>query len=119
MLKINGHELEFDLFDLESAQVYEKALAGVTKVIDEKIMDDSVFLSQSIILQCDAVRTFFDDMFGEGVGISVCGETYHLTKHLDAFDALISEAIRQRKEFDERGRRYTEELGTALPVQSE
>lgn len=104
MLNMNGYEFEFDLFDFETAQKYEAALDKTVKKLDEDKENER--LSESIKMQCDTVRDCIDDIFGNGQGIRVCGERYNLTNHLNAFESLVEEALRQRAEHDERAKKY-------------
>lgn len=109
MLVMNGKEFEFDLFDMETAQKYEDAFEKVMETLNGIGKEEK--FSTSIKKQCDAVRTCIDDVFGEDIGIQVCGEKYNLTTHLDAFEALVDEAVRQRKALDDRGRKYLNDGG--------
>lgn len=107
MLVMNEKEFEFDLFDMETARKYEDAFEKVVKTLNE-IGEEEKF-STSIKKQCEAVRTCIDDVFGEGTGIQVCGEKYNLNTHLDAFEALVDEAVKQRRTLDDRGKKYLDE----------
>lgn len=109
MLVMNGKEFEFDLFDMETAQKYESAFEKVMDRLNG--IDEKEKFSVSIKKQCDAIRACIDDVFGEGTGIQVCGEKYNLTTYLDAFEALVDEAVRQRKTLDDRGRKHLNEGG--------
>lgn len=104
MLEMNGKKFEFDLFEFETAEKYEKAFVDINEEI-VKAQEIEV-LSQSIVMQCDAIRKVLDRIFGDGTGANVCGEKYNLNNHLSAFEALVDEATRQRREFDNRGKRY-------------
>lgn len=104
MLTMNGKEFEFDLFELETTKKYEKAFRNVVEKMEN--MDEKIMLSESIVIQCDTIRTCIDEIFGEGTGIEVCGENYNLTTHMNAFDALVDEAARQRAAYDNRENRY-------------
>lgn len=104
MLNMNGYEFEFDLFDFETAQKYEGALSKTVERLDE--CKELNLLSESIKMQCDTVRDCIDDIFGKGQGIRVCGEKYNLTNHLNAFESLVKEALRQREEHDGRAKKY-------------
>ena len=107
MLEMNGKEFEFDLFDMETAQKYESAFEKVMETLNG--IGEGEKFSTSIKKQCDAIRACVDDVFGEGTGTQVCGEKYNLITHLDAFEALVDEAVRQRKTLDDRGRKYLDE----------
>ena len=52
MLEINGHKLEFDLFELETAKKYEEGMQRIMNTTDEL---SGVTLSETIVPQCDAV----------------------------------------------------------------
>lgn len=107
MLVMNGHKFEFDLFELETTKKYEKAFDDVIEKM--KKTEEEKVLSESIVTQCDAIRECIDAIFGAGTGVKVCGENYNLTKHMDAFEALVDEAIRQRAEHDKRAGKYMTE----------
>lgn len=109
MLIMNGKEFEFDLFELETTKKYEKAFQDVVEKM--KNMDEETMLSEAIVIQCDAIRACVDEIFGEGTGIAVCGENYNLTKHMDAFDALVDEAAKQRAVYDNQGSRFSASAG--------
>lgn len=110
MLTMNGHQFEFDLFELETAKKYEKALANTINRIENA--KEQAMLSESIELQCDAIRTCIDEIFGDGTGAEVCDKSEtscNLTKHLDAFEALVDEAVEQRTRYEERALKYIQE----------
>jgi len=99
MANINGIEVEFDLFDIETLRKYEKAYGRAAKKMQER--PESGLLSDQIVRQCSEVKLCFDTIFGEGAGDRVCGEGYNFLRCLNAFEALTDEAIRQRGILDE------------------
>ncbi|MEN8433960.1 hypothetical protein NX821_001131 [Clostridium septicum] len=63
-MKINGVELEdLDIYDLEVAERYEKALEGLNG-IEARVANKKN--SESIRIMCNAVFDIFNTMFGEG-----------------------------------------------------
>lgn len=45
------------------------------------------------------IKTVFDNVFGEGTGVAVCGEANDLLNHLEAFDRLVEEQVSQDTRF--------------------
>lgn len=97
-LDINGVQLDFNLFDVDTLELYETANFKVLETSEKKYEK----MSESLREQCQAVRNFFDEIFGEGVGIEVCGEPLDFKKHLDAFEIVTDSALAQRAEMDVR-----------------
>lgn len=100
MLKINEVELEFELFDVDTLELYETAFAKAGEAIGEN--QESEKMSDVLRVSCDAVRECFDGIFGEGTGIKVCGEKLNFMKHMDAFEVIVDEAVKQRAELEGR-----------------
>jgi hypothetical protein len=100
-------ELEYDIFDADTAEAYEQAARQVgqdaAKVAGEGLADN-------IRRQCKAVFTFFDTLFGEGFHRELFGERTNLMECLSAFreftklineqrgalDALVAEVNEER-----------------------
>lgn len=100
MLKINDVELDFELFDADTLEVYEKAFE---KVGEQNTRFEGAEKTSDILrASCVAVKECFDSIFGEGIGVQVCGEKPNFMKHTDAFEALVDEAVCQRKKLDAR-----------------
>jgi len=99
MLNINGVDLEFDMFDTETAKVYESAIAEMNGVVEE-LREES---SMSVVFEksCAATKKVFDVIFDAGTGIEVCGERDNFKTCQEAFCLLVDEAIKQRAELDE------------------
>ena len=96
MLEINGTELDFDLFDADTAEVYEIAYSEAQDIIAELQKSDK--MSIAFRRGCAAVKKVFDTIFGEGVGDEVCGEKDNFRICMEAFQELTDEVIRQKKE---------------------
>lgn len=102
---INNVELEdLDIYDLEVAEKYEKALETV-KDISEKV--DRMSLSEGIRYQCNLIFDFFNTMFGEGTDIKVFGSKVNLLTCLKAFEELTSKINEQYKEIEKLSNKYS------------
>lgn len=98
---INEVELDFSLYDEDKADIRERyfeALKKMENVIKE--VPDGAAKERNRYL-CDRIKGFFDHVFGEGTGVAVCGKGNDLLAHLDAYDQIVSEQMRQNKKFRE------------------
>lgn len=87
--EIQGVELEFDILDLESAEIYEKALDEVKKRA-EKSLGDSKGLSESIREQCHAIFDFIDTLFGKDVHKQIFGAAVNLRECISVYREILS-----------------------------
>lgn len=95
-MQINGVELEFDYTEEQTNKRLEK---GMRKVAEEtKNADQEKKLSKQTVIVCSAVKSFFDFMFGSGVGEAVCGKENSLRKCIIAYRELINEISKQHSE---------------------
>lgn len=100
MLTINETKLEFELFDADTLDAYEAAFAKVEE--RNAKAQKSERASQVLRESCDAIKECFDGIFGDGTGVKVCGQKPDFMKHMDAFEALVDEAVKQRAVLDDR-----------------
>lgn len=99
-MKINNVELELDLADVD---VYEKYMEEATKmdeVLNKKLSQEEIradYKKAANLMRekCDAIKCFFDSMFGEGTGDGVCGETTNVDKCFDAYNILVKDVRHQ------------------------
>lgn len=49
---------------------------------------------------CDSIKQMFDSIFGECAGVEVCGEENDLLLHMDAYEQLVNEQIRQQEQYN-------------------
>lgn len=103
MMTFRGHELDFDLFDAETAEAYEE---GVRRV-QEADMPKGETLAQTIRRQCSLVFDFFDDLFGDGFHKELFGERTNLTECIDAFAEFAAAVDAQKAQLNEKVSRYT------------
>lgn len=73
---INGIELEFDIYEADNAELFQKETEKVIKV--SKKLKDNEDLAKAIRVQCKAVFDFIDALFGEGVHREIFGDSVNL-----------------------------------------
>lgn len=96
---IHDVELDFHLYDKDKADVKERYFEVLEKMKGVKgEMPEGTEQEQNKYL-CDRIKGLFDTVFGEGTGTAVCGEDNDLLAHLDAYDQLVSEQIRQQNQY--------------------
>ena len=102
---INGVELEdLDIYDLEVAEKYEKALAEVR---DLSTKDDSKSLSEGIKYQCNLIFEFFNTVFGEGTDKEIFGNKVNLMTCMKAFEEIVLKMNEQKKEIEKLSNKYS------------
>lgn len=100
-MKINGVELDFTLYDSANAEMKQRYFEELNKMraVSQEIPKEATEKEQTEYL-CSRVKRMFDSVFGEGTGERVCGTTSNLLVCMDAYDQLVSEQIRQNKEYE-------------------
>lgn len=96
MITVNGVELDFNLYDYDTALKYENALHEVTHAKPQ-----SKNLSSVIREQCEVVFAFFDSVFGEGTAEKVFQGRYDFKNCTEAFGEVVRAAKAQVKEYDD------------------
>lgn len=100
MMKFRDKELDFDLFDADTAEAYEAAVDAVMEANADHPKGET--LSQTIRRQCAIVFNFFDDLFGDGFHKELFGERTNLLECTDAFAEFTAAVDAQKAQLDER-----------------
>lgn len=96
---IHGVELDFHLYDEDKAEIKKRYFDALEKMKGiEKDMPEGTEKEKNKYL-CDRIKGLFDSIFGENTGEKVCGAGNDLLNHLDAYDQLVSEQIRQHNQY--------------------
>ena len=90
----NGVSYEFDIRDAENSEKFEEAVAQMRET--DKNLPKTGKLSTIYRATCEMLRNFFDYIFGEGEGVKICGERFHVTAHYDAYKAFLDFVEPQR-----------------------
>ena len=96
MLNINGIDLEFDLFDADFAEKYQKAMDKVQN--KEKSFKDTGNLAKTIRFECNLIFDFFNELFGEGTDKKIFGEKTNIRECQKAFKDVIEYSYKQAQE---------------------
>ena len=108
---INNVELEdMDIYDLETSEKYEAAIAEFQKVTGElktTTDEDQKVLSNIIRIQCNAVFDCFNTIFGAGTDKQVFGNKTNLMVCLKAFEELAICANDQKAEMEKMANKYS------------
>ena len=98
-MEINGKELKFSLFDADNAEMKRRYFEKLKEMehVRDALLDGTEQEKNKYL--CDRIKDMFDYVFGEGVGASVCGQGNDLLVHLEAYDQLVSEQIRQQERY--------------------
>lgn len=95
---LNGVELEFDFYDADQMEVFEKAFEGAR--VDMEKAFKSQKQSQLIRGVCQATINMIDEIFGEGTANEVFQGETNFRKSMQVFNALVEEKIKQEEEVD-------------------
>lgn len=102
---INGIELEdIDIYDLEVAERYEKAMLSFAEIGDKvKSLDGA----EGIRKICNSVFDVFNRMFGEGTDKKIFGNRVNLLTCLKALEELQLQINDQKKEIEKLANKYS------------
>lgn len=98
-MRINGVELDFRLYDGDQAERKKKYFEELNQMQNVKDEMPTGTEQEKNKYLCDRIKTVFDNVFGEGTGVAVCGEGTDLLDHLEAFDQLVEEQVSQNTRF--------------------
>ena len=90
-------ELDFDIFDADTAELYEQAAREAGKEAAQKPGET---LADCIRRQYGAVFRFFDTLFGEGFHKELFGGRTNLAECLEAFREFIGQVNAQKATLD-------------------
>lgn len=90
-------ELDFDIFDAETADAYE---AAVKKARAAAVKKPGETLGDAIRRQCNAVFDFFDDLFGDGFHKDLFGEKTNLMECIGTFRDFVKAVDAQKGALD-------------------
>jgi hypothetical protein len=90
-------ELDFDIFDAETADAYE---AAVKKAQAAAVKKQGETLGGAIRRQCKAVFTFFDDLFGADFHKDLFGEKTNLMECISTFRDFTKAVDEQKAALD-------------------
>lgn len=112
-MTINGKDLEFDIYDAEQAEKFEKAMDRVVQKVNA-LQKEKLTLSQSIRKQCEAVAEYFDSLFGAGAAAMIFDGKTNLKTMLLAFSELVEAVEAQKEEINKLAETARKKYGSRL-----
>lgn len=100
----NDHEYYFDVRDADDSERFENAIANMTEA--EKNIPKDGKSSSIIRAQCDMIKKFFDDCFGEGAGNEICTERSRLDLCYDPYVAFLNIVKTQKNYITDKGNTF-------------
>lgn len=101
-IEINGTMLEFNIYDADTFERYEKAENRIKEAPEKaKKRQETEGFAGYIRSYCEDVKKGFDEVFGEGAGAKVCGENDDLEVCAECFASLAQAVKDQAKKLKE------------------
>ena len=104
---ILGVELEYDFFDADQLEVYERENAKVTETINEPTQYEGKSTPDALRIQCRIVDNFFDAVFGSGTAQKIFKGKANIRDHIEAFGIVSQAAMSTREELEKIEDKYT------------
>lgn len=100
-MKINGIDLEFELFDVDAEDVKQRYFQELEKMKTIKADEPEGTEREKTVYLCQRVKKLFDNVFGVGTGEKVCGTRNNVLSCIRAYEQLVHEQLRQQNEYKE------------------
>lgn len=98
MLKFRGLELDFDIYDADTADRYETAVRRMRDNL--KAVGEGKSVAASIRAQCEIIFAMLDEVFGEGFHRELFGSQVNARECLLALKELTQAVAAQRREIE-------------------
>ncbi len=106
-MNILGVELEYDFFDADLLEAYERENQKVADDIKEPTQYKGKSTADALRIQCRIVDNFFDALFGSGTALRIFKGKANIRDHMEAFGIMTQRVVNARKEFDAIEDKYT------------
>lgn len=112
MFTVNGKELDYDIFDVEKAKVFQAALnkAASDMAALEKDTESSTW-ADVIEAQCKAIAECFDTIFGNGEAARIFDGVLNLKLAMRSFQELIEGVNAKKAEIEDIAQAVTTKYG--------
>jgi len=107
-MKINDIELDIDFTDADQIERIEKGADKVRSTINSE-KPKEMSMAEFIRQECQIMRDFFDEAFGEGTSEKIFGNKYSLNMCISAFQQIIEAKLAQQDELDKIISKYSPE----------
>ena len=99
-MNVLGVELDYDFFDADQLEVYERENKRVAETIKEPSQYEGKSTADAIRIQCRIVDRFFDEVFGAGTAKRIFHGKANIREHMEAFGIVAQGAVNARGELD-------------------
>lgn len=99
-MNILGIELEYDFFDADLLEAYERENQKVAEDIKEPTQYEGKSTADSLRIQCRIVDNFFDAIFGPGTAKKLFKGKANIRDHMEAFGIMAQGARDARLDLD-------------------
>lgn len=106
-MNILGVELEYDFFDADQLEVYERENEKVVEDIKDPSQYEGKSTADALRMQCRIVDQFFDALFGAGTAQKIFKGKMNIRDHMEAFGIMSQGAMNSRTEFEKTMDKYT------------
>lgn len=101
MFTVNGKELEYDIFDLEKAELFDQEMNAVVEKMNALSAEkDRLSFSESVQRQCEAVAECFDHLFGPEAATRIFDGKVNLVLALTSFGELVDGINAQKSQIE-------------------
>lgn len=110
-MKILDKEVEFDFFDAEQMEIYEKESEKAQKNITDMIMNVKTMKQSELINKtCNIIEQCFNNVFGEGSAEKIFEGKRNFRLCIKAFKDLLKARKEQENEIDTEIAEFEKEL---------
>lgn len=96
-MEINGVELEFNIYEYETAKKYEEAV----QILSAAKHDTSLSYAATIKEQCRFASDFIDKIFGAGTAAQIFDGKLDMKLYTEAVRSIVEEFAAQKSVMDE------------------
>ncbi len=106
-MNILGVELEYDFFDADQLEVYERESQKVAEEIKKPTQYEEKSTADALRIQCRILNNFFDTVFGPGTAQKIFKGKDNIRDHMEAFGIMAQGSANARVELAEIEDKYT------------
>lgn len=111
-MNVLGVEIDYDFFDADNLEVYERENKRVSDRIKEPTQYEGKSTADSLRIQCGIVDDFFNAVFGDGTADAIFHGKANIRDHMEAFGIVTDGAMQCRNELDAIEEKYSANRAT-------
>lgn len=94
---VNGHEIEYDTFDIDNLEIYDRETRRIEEMVKGVRADSENYVS---VLReiCNAVLDFFDTVVGEGTAHDIFGDRVNFRDIIKGFREFSDGVAKEMRE---------------------